>query len=111
MNRAISLVIVSVIIINFLGCASPTVVEPVQGGDYDMTCSELTMAIADAKRFKEEAKAEKGFTRGNVARGVLLWPTILGTYSNANAAIQAADTRIVHLSNIKEKKCGHGPDE
>ncbi len=107
MNRTICLLIVSLTIINLLGCAHPPVVESVQSGDYDMTCVELAMAITDAKRFKAEAKSKKGFTGGNVARGILLWPTILGTYSNVNEAIQAADNRIAHLSRIKEEKCGH----
>jgi len=102
-----SLLIVSLIIVNLLGCANPTVVEPVQDGDYQMNCTELTIAIADAKRFKAEAKSEKGFTGNNVTRGILLWPTILGTYSNANEAIRAADNRILHLTRIKEEKCGH----
>ncbi len=109
MNRTISLLIVSLIIINLLGCAHPTVVEPIQGGDYDMDCIELTLEIAEAKRFKALAKSKKGFTGGNVARGILLWPTILGTYSNVNEAVQAADNRIAHLTRIKEKKCGHKP--
>ncbi len=109
MYRKICLLIVSLIIINLLGCANPTVVESVQSGDYDMECIELTMAIAEAKRFKAEAKSKKGFTGGNVARGILLWPTILGTYSNVNEAVHAADNRITHLTRIKEEKCGHKP--
>ncbi len=107
MHRTICLLIVSFIIINVLGCAHPPVVESVQSGDYDMTCIESAMAITDAKRFKAEAKSKQRFTRGNVARGILLWPTILGTYSNVNEAIMAADNRIAHLSRIKEEKCGH----
>ncbi len=71
-----------------------------------MTCDELTKAIEDARQFRKEAHSKKGFTGGNVARGVLLWPTILGTYSNANEAIHAADARIVHLSHIKAEMCG-----
>jgi hypothetical protein len=104
-NRTICLLIVLFIIINLLGCAHPPVVEPVQSGDYDMTCIELAMAIADAKRFKEEAKSKKGFTGGNVARSMLLWPTLIGSYSNINEAIAAADNRIAHLSHIVEEKC------
>ena len=111
MNRIICLLIALLAIINLLGCAHPTVVESVQGGDYDMTCVELTIAIAEAKRFKAEAKTKKGFTGGNVARGILLWPTILGTYSNVNEAVHAADNRIAHLARIKEEKCGHQPED
>ncbi len=101
---------ISFVIINLLGCANPTVVETVQHGDYAMACEELTMAIEDAKRFRREAQSKKGFTGGNVTRAILLWPTILGTYSNANEAVQAADTRIVHLSRIKAEKCENKPD-
>ncbi len=111
MNRTTCLIILSLIIINLLGCANPMVVETVQNGDYDMDCVELTMAIAEAKYFRKEAQSKKGMTGGNVTRAILLWPTILGTYSNANEAIQAADTRIVHLSSIKAEKCGHQPGE
>ncbi len=107
MNKTIYLLIVSFVVINVLGCAHPPVVEPIQGGDYDMTCVELAIAITDAKHFKADAKSKKGFTGGNVARGVLLWPTILGSYSNINEAITAADNRIAHLTRIKEEKCGH----
>ncbi len=102
-----SLLVFSFIISNLFGCAHPTVVETVQDSDYTMTCSELTKAIDDARHFRKEAQGKKGFTGGNVTRGILLWPTILGTYSNANEAIHAADARIVHLSHIKAEKCDH----
>jgi len=107
MNRTICLLIVSLIIINFLGCAHPTVVEPIQDGDYDMDCVELTLAIGEARNFKRKAQSKKGFTGGNVTRGILLWPTILGTYSNVNEAVHAADNRITHLDHIKQEKCEH----
>ncbi len=109
MNKTTCLLIVSLIIINLLGCAHPTVVDPVQDGDYDMDCVDLTLAIAEAKHFKREAQSKKGFTGGNVTRGLLLWPTILGTYSNVNEAVHAADNRITHLTHIKHEKCKHRP--
>ncbi len=114
MYKPILLLFVSLIIINLIGCAHPTVVEAVLDDDYTMTCDELTKAIEDARQFRKEAQSKKGFTGGNVTRGILLWPTILGTYSNANEAIHAADARIVHLSHIKAEKCGNkldGPTE
>ncbi len=106
MHKPICLLIISLIIINLIGCAHPTVVEIVLDDDYTMTCDELTKAIEDSRQFRKEAQSKKGFTGGNFTRGILLWPTILGTYSNANEAIHAADTRIVHLSHIKAEKCG-----
>ena len=63
-------------------------------------------AYAEAERFKEEAKGEKGVTGGNTARALLFWPAIVGTYMNSNEAIQAADSRKVHLINImRDKDC------
>ncbi len=107
MYKPIFLLFVPLIIINLIGCAHPTVVETVLDNDYTMTCDELTQAIEDTRQFRKEAQSKKGFTGDNVTRGILLWPTILGTYSNANEAIHAADTRIVHLSHIKAEQCGN----
>jgi translation initiation factor IF-3 len=40
-----------------------------------------------------------------VAR-LLFWPSIIGTYMNANEAIAAAENRKVHLVNVMmNKKC------
>ena len=86
-------------------CATPSVVEVVMPGDEELSCGQLKNAYAETKRFKEEAEAEKGVTGGNVAR-LLFWPAIIGTYMNSNEAIQAADSRKVHLMNImRNKKC------
>ena len=86
------------------GCASPTVVQSVKAGDAGLTCPQLQNEYQDAERFKVEADKEKGMTGGNVARALLFWPAILGSYSNANEAIAAADNRKVHLANLMNQK-------
>ena len=86
------------------GCASPTVVQSVKAGDAGLTCPQLQNEYQDAERFKSEADKEKGLTGGNVARALLFWPAILGSYSNANEAIAAADNRRVHLANLMNQK-------
>ena len=86
-------------------CATPTVVQPVKPGDTGLTCSQLHNELADVERFKKEADSEKGVTAGNVAR-LLFWPSIIGTYMNANEAIAAAENRKVHLTNLMlQAKC------
>ena len=85
------------------GCASPTVVQSVKPGDSGLSCSQLQNEYSDTDRFKKEAEAEKGVTGGNVAR-LLFWPSIVGTYMNANEAIAAADNRRVHLANLMTQK-------
>lgn len=86
-------------------CASPTVVQSTKPGDTGLTCAQLQNEYADADKFKREAEGEKGVTGGNVAR-LLFWPSIIGTYMNANEAIAAAENRKVHLANVMmNKKC------
>jgi len=88
------------------GCAEPTVVDVVMQGDQELSCGQLKNAYAEAERFKKEADSKKGFTGGNTARAILFWPAIVGTHMNSNEAIQAADSRRVHLINVmRSKKC------
>lgn len=87
-------------------CASPTVVQSVKPGDNGLSCSQLQNEYSDAERLRVEAEKEKSLTGGNVVRALFFWPAILGTASNANEAIAAADTRKVHLVNqMNLKKC------
>lgn len=87
-------------------CASPTVVQSVKPGDAELSCGQLQNEYADADRYKTAAEKEKTVTGDNVVRALLFWPAILGTASNANEAIAAADTRKVHLANqMAQKKC------
>jgi archaellum component FlaF (FlaF/FlaG flagellin family) len=87
-------------------CATPTVVQSVKPGDNGLSCAQLQNEFADAERFRAEAVAEKSVTGGNVVRAIFFWPAILGTASNANEAIAAADTRKVHLANqMNQKNC------
>ena len=89
-----------------VGCASPTVVKSMKSGDNELTCGQLKNEYEEANRFIEEAEEEKGFSGGNIVRGLFFWPAILGTYSNANEAIAAAETRKVNLMNImRNNKC------
>ena len=93
-------------LILLVGCATPTVTQSMKPGDDELTCGQLKNEYSEANRFIEEAEKEKGFSGGNIVRGLFFWPSILGTYSNANEAIAAAQTRKVNLINImRNKKC------
>lgn len=85
-------------------CAKPTVTQIMLPGDNELSCGELKNSYAEANRFIKEAEEVKGVTGGNTARALLFWPAILGSYSNANEAIAAANSRKVHLMNLMEKK-------
>ena len=95
-------VVVSIFMLG--GCATPTVVQTVKPGDFELSCAQLQNEYSDAQRYRDEADREKGVTGGNVVRALFFWPAILGTASNANEAIAAADTRKAHLANAMNQK-------
>ena len=47
--------------------------------DEEWNLRQIKDVYAEAERFKEEAKGEKGVTGGNTARALLFWPAIVGT--------------------------------
>ena len=96
------LILISIFFIS--SCATPTVVDVVMPGDEGLNCGQLQNAYAETKRYKKEAESKKGVTGGNTARALLFWPAIIGTYMNSNEAINAADSRMVHLSNVMRNK-------
>ena len=85
-------------------CAKPTVVDSIMPGDEELNCGQLKNSVAEAQRFIKDAESVKGGTGDNWARGLFFWPAIIQSYSNANEAIAAANTRKVHLFNIMRKK-------
>ena len=93
---------ISAVLLTLGGCASPTVVQSVKPGDAGLSCAQLQNEYADADKLKKTAADEKGVTGGNVAR-LLFWPSIIGTYMNANEAIAAADNRMVNLANLMSR--------
>lgn len=88
------------------GCATPHVVQEVKTSDNTLTCAQLDTEMSEADRFRSDAQKEKRVTGTNVAAVILFWPAMIGTYSNANEAILAADTRKSHLVGLyAQKKC------
>ncbi len=89
------------------GCATPHVVEERQLGDEKLTCAQIEAQIADAEKFKQEARDERGVTGTNTAALLLFWPALIATYSNIEKAVNAANERKLHLQKIHtEKGCG-----
>lgn len=90
---------------SFLGaCASPEVVSERQAGDETLTCSELGNEIREARKFADDARDEKGVTGTNNAAGLLFWPALLVTYSNAEEAMEAAEDREQRLFQIADQR-------
>lgn len=92
------------------GCATPHVVQAVKTTDANLTCTQLELEMSESDRFRADAQKEKGMTGTNVAAVIFFWPAMIGTYSNANEAIAAADTRKANLMTFySQKKCAEQP--
>lgn len=101
-NKAFALLAVSSL--SLAACATPEVVSERQTGDANLTCQQLASEIRSAEAFAEKARREKGVTGTNVAAGLLFWPALLVTYSNAEEAINAADDRKQYLYDLADQK-------
>ena len=101
MNKIASVITLALIV---TACASPTVVKSVKPNDSGLNCLQLQNEFAEAEQLKAAALKEKGMTGGNVVRALFFWPAILGTASNANEAIAAADTRMSYLGTLMSQK-------
>jgi hypothetical protein len=87
-----------------VGCATPEVTQVRKLSDKQSQCNELQRQIEDAKVLEKKAEEEKGWTGGNVVRGLFFWPAIIGTNMNANEAIQASKQRQDYLVDLMEQK-------
>ncbi len=101
-NHLTKLTLISTLVLG--ACASPTVVQSVKPGDNALSCAQLQNEFVDAEKFRAEADKEKSVTGGNVLRAILFWPAILGTASNANEAIAAANSRKTYLATLMSQK-------
>lgn len=102
MKSKITAAIASVLFVS--ACASPEVVDTRKAGDSQLSCSQIRHEIAEADKYEERAREEKGVTGTNVAATLFFWPALLVTQSNANDAIDAAKDRKAALIRLADQK-------
>jgi hypothetical protein len=86
------------------GCSTPKVIETTKLSDRDLSCESLKDEFKQAEKAKKDAEDVKGVTGTNTAAAIFFPIGIIATYSNANEAIAAADTRMTRLSDLMDKK-------
>jgi len=86
------------------GCSTPKVIETTKLSDRDLSCESLKDEFKQAEQAKKEAEDVKGVTGTNTMAAIFFPVGIIATYSNANEAITAADTRMTRLSDLMDKK-------
>ena len=78
--------------------------EAKRHADRDLCSESLKEEYKQAEQAKKDAEAVKGVTGTNTAAAIFVPIGIIETYSNANEAIAAADTRMVRLADFMDKK-------
>jgi hypothetical protein len=86
------------------GCSTPNVIETNKPSDRNLSCESLKDEYKQAEQAKKDAVDVKGVNGTNTAAAIFFPIGIIATYSNANEAIAAADTRMMRLSDFMDKK-------
>jgi len=97
--------ILSTLFLFMISCATPTVVNVIGPNDNELNCKELSVEIAKANQYADEAqKAKKTGSPHNIGAILFFLPGYGMTIKNVEEASQAAKDRALHLNNLKEKK-------
>lgn len=86
------------------GCSTPKVIETTRLSDRDLSCDSLKDEYRYAEQAKKDAEDVKGVNGTNTAAAIFFPIGIIATYSNANEAIAAADTRMMRLTDLMDRK-------
>lgn len=97
-------IFVTISLFAVVSCAKPKVTNIVLANDSELNCKELTLAVFEAEKLREDAEYVKTGTGGNVSRMILFWPAWAQTIHNADKAVQAANDRIYHLTVLQKKR-------
>ena len=88
-----------------ISCANPTIVNVIGPKDNKLSCEELSVEIAKANEYADEAKeAKKTGKPHNIGAILFFLPGYGITLKNIDEALTAAKERAEHLNKIKEKK-------
>tara|TARA_A100001011_G_scaffold385618_1_gene459938 strand:+ start:280 stop:594 length:315 start_codon:yes stop_codon:yes gene_type:complete len=88
-----------------VACATPTVVNVIGPNDNKLSCEELSVEIAKANKYADEAKKAKKMDQPhNIGALLFFLPGYGVTMKNIDEALIAARERANHLNNLKEKK-------
>ena len=86
------------------GCVSPEVVQTKSVADNDLSCSDIKLQLTQLEEIRSEAQKGKTVSGQNVAAAIIFWPAVIGNYSNAQQALEAAEKRNDVLVTLAQKK-------
>ena len=85
-------------------CTTTQKVSPVQPGDKNLSCAQLTAEFNKLDEIKKDADRDGGVNTANVAAVLFFWPAAVGNWMNARDARQLVEDRREHLMKIHESK-------
>jgi hypothetical protein len=86
-------------------CATPTVINVIGPNDNKLNCEELSLEIARANQYADEAQEAKKMNKPhNIGALIFFFPGAGITMKNVEEAVKAAHDRALHLNKLKEKK-------
>mgnify|MGYP006156411143 FL=1 len=103
MIKRITILISLVYFLN--ACATPTVINVIGPNDNKLNCEELSLEIARANQYADEAQEAKKMNKPHNIGAILFFLPGAGiTMKNVEEAVKAAHDRALHLNKLKEKK-------
>ena len=103
MIKRITILISLVYFLN--ACATPTVINVIGPNDNKLNCEELSLEIARANQYADEAQEAKKMNKPhNIGAILFFFPGAGITMKNVEEAVKAAHDRALHLNKLKEKK-------
>ncbi|MDC3355634.1 hypothetical protein OAV82_03380 [Candidatus Pelagibacter sp.] len=103
MIKRITILISLVYFLN--ACATPTVINVIGPNDNKLNCEELSLEIARANQYADEAQEAKKMNKPhNIGALIFFFPGAGITMKNVEEAVKAAHDRALHLNKLKEKK-------
>tara|TARA_B110001452_G_scaffold132431_1_gene110059 strand:+ start:424 stop:741 length:318 start_codon:yes stop_codon:yes gene_type:complete len=99
-------IIIFLFLVLFLNaCATPTVINVIGPNDNKLNCEELSLEIAKANQYADEAQEAKKMNKPHNIGAILFFLPGAGiTMKNVEEAAKAANDRALHLNKLKEKK-------
>jgi len=88
----------------FLAACTHEKVQVVNSSDKKLTCNDIIAELAEVKHILKTIDDNSGISGRNIALGVLFWPGIIINQMNAGDAREAANTRLVILTNLQSDK-------
>ena len=85
----------------FLGACTHQNVKVVKSADDKLSCSDIAAEVAEINGVLRSIDDKTGLSGRNVAMGILFWPGIIVNQMNAGDAREAANDRLVVLSDLK----------